>query len=677
MNFPMDDIRFFSDRLPPIPVSGYKRAAGDDSDLDTVKELENAIGDLANALDTKPSSGYDTKVRKELLAKSVSQDYDTAKMEWGLHKKWVDPSGGKCELCGHVPIIYHFQIKNKHNHNELVIGSECILNYVIIEGFSKEDLKKYLSRLRARLKDRRFDAIEKEVLDVWDQQDQVFLILKQLVDKAPDLNVLDFYTSLARLQRVRGIQFKDHYSKYIQGVGVLGRVMENTYGASTLKVMPDKIHRKQKLHGKELSDKEKLGLYIEFETQLKFLFKFGTPQEALSMILDDCKAMLREHVDSADEKRTKTIAEVNSRFGDMKRELGNRTRLKDYVDSWCDQVESAVTEKWANYKASLGDLDGILSGKVYVNNAPSTDSATEIQRVTGDFGFWRNRMAGEQKLFNILMSQAKFTYMIDQWALPAEHPLKKVLSIPPDDLKATLFTCFDRGEVPLSMLDSLYGWSGTYQIQAKQVAQYSKFMERILADSPEARKYIDEAAKAEEAAKRKLDEAEADRLQKEREVKEADDKAKQEFQDLLEDADEHKDPNKPYEDAFITDLRTSPRGNKYHTIKDLSPRQLSWLKAIAGRRDIPQQAPPDAAAAMAQANAPVMAPDPSGVQGPDITLSAFWDALQPNAHGGRETGVVTEFRKRYKTWGQLSPKQQKWMMDIYTRNGNPVPKSIQ
>jgi len=675
MHFPLDEIKFFSSRLPPIPVSGYKRAGDDDTSLDTVKELEDAIGDLALALDAK-TSGYDTKVRKELLAKSVSQDYDTAKMEWGLHKKWVDPSGGKCELCGHVPIIYHFQIKNKHNHNELVIGSECILNYVSIDGFSKEDLKKYLSRLRARLKDRRFDAIEKDVLDLWDQQDQVFLVLKQLVDKAPDLNVLDFYQRLDRLQRIRGVKIKDHYRTYIQSVGVLGRVMEKTYGATTLKVMPDKIHRKQKLHGKELTDKEKLELYIEFETQLKVLFKFGTPQEALSMVMDDAKALLREAVDAADENRTKVLAGVNAHFANLKRNLGTRARLKDYVDSWCDYIEKVITERWVNYKAQLGDMDGILSGKVYVGAAPGTDAPTEILR-SMDYNMWNGRTPGEQKLFSILSNSLRFIYVPDQYGLPADHPLKKVLSIPEDDLKATLFTCLDRGEVPLSILNTLSGWNGSYTLRAGDIAKYAKFMERILADSPEARKYVDEAAKAEEEAKRKFDDAEADRLQKERELKEAEDKAKQEFQDLLDDADAHKDPNKPYEGDFIKDLRTSPRGNKYVTIKDLSPRQLSWLKAIAGRRAIPQQAPPDAAAAQAQSNTPSTTPDPSGAVGPDLTVDAFLDACIPNAHAGREMGVVTEFRKRYKAWNQLSPKQQKWMMDIYTRNGSPVPKSIQ
>jgi hypothetical protein len=38
---------------------------------------------------------------------------------------------GTCELCNHPDIRYQFNIKNTHNHNELIVGSECINKFEI------------------------------------------------------------------------------------------------------------------------------------------------------------------------------------------------------------------------------------------------------------------------------------------------------------------------------------------------------------------------------------------------------------------------------------------------------------------------------------------------------------------------------------------------------------------
>lgn len=680
MNFPLDELRFFSSRMGPVREPGMRTAGGDD-DLDTVKELEDAMDDLQSALDTPKVSGYETKVRKELLTKSVSQDYDTAKKEWGIHKKWVDPKGGKCELCGHVPIIYQFQIKNKHNANELVIGSECILNYVEIEGFSADDLKKYLTRLRKRLKDLRFDAVTKEMADVWDKQDEVHASLKKLVALDPDLNILDFYHRIYRFSRMRdqGYQTKDVYATYIRQVGTMARIMDKVYGATVLKQVPDKIQRKQKIDGVVITDQKRLELYIEFETILKVLFKFGTPSEAYNMILDDYKGYLRGIADTANGKRADVIAKVNSLFDGYKGVVGTRHRLKDYIDSWCNMVEGSVTEDWALYLSKLSDIDAIMTGRVWLGKEPSGSGIDYVRNTMNSWNTWRTRPAGEQNLWQLIAWFPKFSYSTsNSMGVPTNHPILQVKSIPADDLQSALFTCLDRDEVPIKDLTQLYISQQQAIISSTFIANHSKMMERLLADSPEVRKYIDSTAKAEADARQQLQDAEADRLKAEREAKEAQAKVEKEFSDMLDDADIHTDPNKSFEKKFIEDLRTQKSAGgelRYKAIKDLSPRQLSWLKSIATRRTIPQQAPPDASAARVQQQAtpaPVAVPA-SGGHPTHLTFPEFIDACKTTLHVGREDGFVEQCRKRYKVWSQLSPKQQKWLMDIYVRNGRPVP----
>lgn len=666
MHFQQDESRFFG-----LVHSHGKRVAthGDETDLDTSKELEDAIGDLENALNVPKSSGYETKVKKELSAKSVAADYDAAKLEWGLDSKWVDPQGGKCELCGHVPIIYQFKIKNKHNHNTLVIGSECILNYVVIEGFSAEDLKKYLTRLRKRLLAGRFDEVDKELLDVWDKQDAVFASLKQMVSKDPDLNVLDFYNRLSKFSRgIAGYTIKDVYKNYIQQVGILARVMEKTYGEVRLGKVPDRIERKRKVDGEEVTDTKKLELYVQFEAMLKVLFKFGSPTEAYNAITEDVKEHLRSVGDTINTKRTKVIAGVNSVFDGYKATLGNRPRLKDYVDSWCDLVEAKVTESYSNYQAALTDIDGILAGKVYIPYTPSDDPVSYIFQLRN---LWYSRARGEQQLYSIVTGTNSFVYRENTWRIPSDSPLKQVLTIPSDDLKSAILTCLDRDEIPLTALQGLYITSADVLVTTEWVAQYSKLVERLVADSPAVRKYVDSVAKAEAEARAKADAEEADRLAKLAEAAAAQQKAEKEFKDLLEDAAGHTDPNKPFEKQFVDELSTRMKGTekRYNTVADLSTRQLSWLKSIATRRVVPQQAPPDAAAA--QQAQPVT---PGGTT---ETFAAFLDGCKTSMHPGREDGFIEDMRRKYKVWSALSPRQQKWLQDIYTRNGRKMPDQVQ
>lgn len=116
---------------------------------------EGEINEAMDELDETPTTGrsgpYWPRIRTTLLAHSASSDIDEAIKEWKFTRMWTNRSS--CELCGHTPIKFHFQIENRMNGNRLVVGSECIWNYLEIPGApNKKVLKKRLNQLRNRAK---------------------------------------------------------------------------------------------------------------------------------------------------------------------------------------------------------------------------------------------------------------------------------------------------------------------------------------------------------------------------------------------------------------------------------------------------------------------------------------------------------------------------------------------
>lgn len=70
--------------------------------------------------------------------------------------------GGKCQLCGHFPITYHFVAKNKKDGKTIVVGSECISN---IHGIDPDQAKHAVDLYKqeyARLKKEREAKLKEE-----------------------------------------------------------------------------------------------------------------------------------------------------------------------------------------------------------------------------------------------------------------------------------------------------------------------------------------------------------------------------------------------------------------------------------------------------------------------------------------------------------------------------------
>jgi hypothetical protein len=121
-------------------------------DLDPALDEEEEIAEAEAELDgIRAHKGYWPKIRDKLLSVSSSQDAEQAVREWTYGSMWVDKNG-VCELCGYHPIKYHFQIVNQITRNSLVVGSECIYNYLKIPGIPDPAiLKKRLNQLRTRM----------------------------------------------------------------------------------------------------------------------------------------------------------------------------------------------------------------------------------------------------------------------------------------------------------------------------------------------------------------------------------------------------------------------------------------------------------------------------------------------------------------------------------------------
>jgi hypothetical protein len=64
------------------------------------------------------------KLVDELLSKSLSKFWDSARCEWYLTHVWKE-SGGVC-VCGKEDIVHHSQLTNMHTLENLVVGSCCV-----------------------------------------------------------------------------------------------------------------------------------------------------------------------------------------------------------------------------------------------------------------------------------------------------------------------------------------------------------------------------------------------------------------------------------------------------------------------------------------------------------------------------------------------------------------------
>ena len=76
---------------------------------------------------------FPSRVSAKLLPLSESKNLGNAFDEWRYTDNChdLDEPIAKCQLCGHFPIRFHFEIANRHNGNCLLVGSECVKRFGI------------------------------------------------------------------------------------------------------------------------------------------------------------------------------------------------------------------------------------------------------------------------------------------------------------------------------------------------------------------------------------------------------------------------------------------------------------------------------------------------------------------------------------------------------------------
>jgi len=188
-------------RKAPIDVEGLD----DESEvLDAIKDLDNgqAIGSRGR------SSAYWPKIRERLLKNSSSPDIEEAMMEWEDNGLPYKCEGGSCELCDKTPIKYRFPIKNRITGKPLTVGSECIYNYLQIDGYEGPEIlrKKLVAQLNLLKKKERGEVSEGETLEsvegVFQTESKVRRIITSIAGGESDLDPKDYMESLKEVLHI-------------------------------------------------------------------------------------------------------------------------------------------------------------------------------------------------------------------------------------------------------------------------------------------------------------------------------------------------------------------------------------------------------------------------------------------------------------------------------------------
>uniref|UniRef100_A0A914DHC9 Uncharacterized protein n=1 Tax=Acrobeloides nanus TaxID=290746 RepID=A0A914DHC9_9BILA len=105
-------------------------------------------------------SSYIERVKENLFPLSIEkEDLSKAFKEWLYNENAFDLEQDveDCQLCNHPNIRYQFEIVNKHNENELLVGSECIkrFNIAATDEFgnilNQEESRKKVDKSRRKL----------------------------------------------------------------------------------------------------------------------------------------------------------------------------------------------------------------------------------------------------------------------------------------------------------------------------------------------------------------------------------------------------------------------------------------------------------------------------------------------------------------------------------------------
>lgn len=84
------------------------------------------------------------QLTKEIIALSISNNWENAKLEWKLKTIFESDEPGTC-LCGHFPIIEFCEIVNVNNGKVVIVGNCCVNKFV---GLASDKIFHGLKRVR-------------------------------------------------------------------------------------------------------------------------------------------------------------------------------------------------------------------------------------------------------------------------------------------------------------------------------------------------------------------------------------------------------------------------------------------------------------------------------------------------------------------------------------------------
>lgn len=337
---------------------------------ENLDEIESVLTDL----DDDPNMGsfgsgpYWPKIRDRLLGSSSAKNPEEAIREWKFVRSWI--SSGQCELCDHRPIKYHFQIENRLNSNRLVLGSECIYNYLEIPGVpSREILKKRLNQIRSMAKavaeGRAGEGAVQELEQVQDLERTVNLLIGQVSRPDKDIDIQDYLTTLLNPHHALSLigsnsaTFKAFDEVVIQA-RFLKRTLENLqrrsklYKGFTLLPAVQAIMRFRDLG-------ERRSTLTTLHQAIQDTFKLGKAEEAIEMARTELQTWKRE-------KAARYQAQVEVAKSDFQTKYSDElSQLKPYphLAFMLQAGISAALKTIDTYVAkTVAELDKLTEGSV-------------------------------------------------------------------------------------------------------------------------------------------------------------------------------------------------------------------------------------------------------------------------------------------------------------------------
>lgn len=303
-----------------------------DANMDELPEIEEGLKELEQAaqIGGGRSGPYWSKIRAKILSCSSTQEVEEALKEWSRNgSAWISPNG-VCQLCGHHPISFHFPIKNRVTGANLVVGSECIYNYLEIPGFgSMEELRRRLNGERNRLKKKEMGEISEEALAIFQEASELEAQLRQrfsqLAGGEPDFNYHDYRRTLTEVYRViQGVNPKAailaEISQAQQKCQGLSRIYHDLSKRSKLLKTPGLLAMVSAAM-RVRDDALKLNFLKQLQTAVNEMLKSGYPSDFIKRCwetVNDEKSTILEKIDKSVDAQRERMKRYDSYLDKLK-----------------------------------------------------------------------------------------------------------------------------------------------------------------------------------------------------------------------------------------------------------------------------------------------------------------------------------------------------------------------